>query len=408
MPLKIIKEGPLTQRRNFLFNILVGSILPLILVACGSSTATPEIFEPPVRKQWDAPPEMTIDLEVIYLATLRTEKGEIKIELFASKAPKTVNNFVFLAREGYYDGTTFHRVLSDFMAQGGDPTSTGGGGPGYVFEDEFHPDLRFDGAGYFAMANGGPNSNGSQFFITFGPTDYLTGRHTIFGKVVDGMDVVLSLTLRDPQENPDYQGDLLHTVEIEEIPESLLPPPTPTPIPFVPQLEEGRPLASLDIASREGLYTGKPDMVIDPSKFYLAIIETTKGEIEVELRPQFAPESVNNFFVLAQLGYWDEFPIVFVEPGALILTGSPGGRVDSDVGYTLQPEIGMPNSEGAVGFLFRADVNASSGSQIYILLQENLQLDGAFTVFGYVTEGLDVVRELTLEDKIEKISVEEK
>jgi cyclophilin family peptidyl-prolyl cis-trans isomerase len=112
--------------------------------------------------------------------------------------------------------------------------------------------------------------------------------------------------------------------------------------------------------------------------------------------------------VLAQLGYWDGFPIVYLEADILILTGSPAGRLDSDVGYTLPLEPGMPNSEGAVGFLFRSDVNASSGSQFYILLQENLQLDGAFTVFGYVTEGLDVVRELTLEDKIEKISVEER
>ena len=395
----------MTHRRNLPFSLLVGSILSLILVACGTSTATPA---PPGVKEWDAPPEMTIDPEAIYLATLVTEKGEIKIELFASKAPLTVNNFIFLARAGYYDGTTFHRVLADFMAQGGDPTGTGGGGPGYHFEDEFHPDLRFDGAGYFAMANGGPNTNGSQFFITFGPTEYLTGSHTIFGKVVEGMDVVLSLTLRDPQENPDYLGDLLHTVEIAEIPESLIPPPTATPIPVVPQLEEGRPLASLEIADREGLYTGKPDMVIDPSKLYAAIIETTKGEIEVELRPQFAPESVNNFYVLARLGYWDGFPIVYVEPDILVLTGSPLGRVESDVGYTLPSEIGMPNSEGAVGFLFRVDVNASSGSQLYILLQENLQLDGSFTVFGYVIDGLDVVRELTLEDKIERISVEER
>jgi len=386
-------------------HLLMASILSLILAACGSNIVTPEVSAPSAPKQWDTPPEMIIDTQAIYLATLKTEKGDIKIELFAAKAPKTVNNFVFLAREGFYDGTTFHRVLPDFMAQGGDPTGTGSGGPGYRFEDEFHPDLRFDSAGYLAMANAGPNTNGSQFFITFGPTDYLTGSHTIFGKVVEGMDVVLSLTLRDPQENPDYVGDLLYTVEIEEIPESLLPPPTPTSIPIVPQLEEGRPLASLDIADREGLFTGKPEMVIDTTKLYVAIIETIKGNIEVELRPQFAPESVNSFFVLAELGYWDGFPIVYTEPGVLVLTGSPAGRVDSDVGYTLPMEIGMPNSEGAVGFLFRPDLNASSAGQFYILLQDSLELDGSFTVFGYVIDGLDVARELTIEDRIERISV---
>ena len=213
----------MTHRRSFINLLMIGPILSLFLVACGSSTATPEEPSPAAIKQWNSPPVMVVDAEAIYLATFKTEKGEIKIELFTAKAPKIVNNFVFLAREGYYDNTTFHRVLSGFMAQGGDPTGTGGGGPGYVFEDEFDPDLRFDEAGYLAMANRGPNTNGSQFFITFGPTQYLNDKHTIFGKVVEGMDVVLSLTLRDPQENPDFLGDRIHTIEIEEIPESLLP-----------------------------------------------------------------------------------------------------------------------------------------------------------------------------------------
>ncbi|MCC7352286.1 MAG: peptidylprolyl isomerase [Anaerolineae bacterium] len=166
---------------------------------------------------------MVIDPAKIYLATFKTDKGDIKVQLFADKAPKTVNNLVFLARQGYYDNTTFHRVLKDFMAQGGDPTGTGSGGPGYRFEDEIDPNLKFDGGGYLAMANAGANTNGSQFFITFRPTPWLDGGHTIFGKVVEGMDVLLSLTLRDPGKNPNFKGDLLKTVEITEIPESLLP-----------------------------------------------------------------------------------------------------------------------------------------------------------------------------------------
>ena len=115
-------------------------------------------------QQWDAPPELTIDPAKIYLATFKTAKGNIQVQLFADKAPITVNNFIFLARQGYYDNTTFHRVLTDFMAQGGDPTGTGSGGPGYTFEDEFSPDLLFNEPGLLAMANGGPNTNGSQFF----------------------------------------------------------------------------------------------------------------------------------------------------------------------------------------------------------------------------------------------------
>jgi peptidyl-prolyl cis-trans isomerase B (cyclophilin B) len=174
----------------------------------------------PKIKQWDAPPDVIIDSAKSYLATLKTEKGNIEIELFADRAPKTVNNFVFLAREGYYDDTTFHRVIPGFMAQGGDPTGTGAGGPGYFFEDEIDPGLTFGEAGILAMANRGPqtNTNGSQFFITYAPEEYLNGKHTIFGKVVVGMNVLEALTPRDPQVKLDFEGDKLITIEIEEIP----------------------------------------------------------------------------------------------------------------------------------------------------------------------------------------------
>ena len=167
-------------------------------------------------KQYDAPPEMTIDISKKYFATVEMENGgQFVIELFADKAPVTVNNFVFLAREGFYDGVTFHRVLEGFMAQGGDPAGTGGGGPGYSFEDEFS-DLTFDKAGLVAMANSGPNTNGSQFFITYAPTEHLNGLHTIFGQVVEGMDVVNALTRRDPDQAPDFLGDAIKTITITE------------------------------------------------------------------------------------------------------------------------------------------------------------------------------------------------
>ncbi len=182
----------------------------------------------PRLKQWDSPPQMTIDSKKIYLAILKTEKGEIQIELFADRAPKTVNNFIFLANEGFYDNTTFHRVIHDFMAQGGDPTGTGAGDPGYRFEDEIDPNLSFDGPGYLAMANAGPDTNGSQFFITYVPLPYLNGQHTIFGKVVDGMEVVQDLSARDPAKGPTFEGDKLLTVEIVEIPVSRLSNPAPT------------------------------------------------------------------------------------------------------------------------------------------------------------------------------------
>jgi len=159
---------------------------------------------------------MQIDPSRSYEAVFKTELGDIRVRLFADQAPVTVNNFVFLARQGYYDNTTFHRVLPGFMAQGGDPTGTGAGGPGYTFEDEFSADLQFDRPGLLAMANRGPDTNGGQFFITYAPTPHLNGLHTIFGEVVEGTEVLNSLTPRDPQGNPDYQGDTLVSVEIIE------------------------------------------------------------------------------------------------------------------------------------------------------------------------------------------------
>ena len=166
--------------------------------------------------QYSAPPPMTIDVNKEYLATFKlAQGGEFVVKLLPDKAPKTVNNFVFLAKQGFYNGTTFHRVLKDFMAQGGDPSGTGQGGPGYQFENE-DSDLKFDKEGVVAMANAGRDTNGSQFFITFGPQDYLNGGYTIFGQVIDGMDVVKSIRLRDPNQNPDYLGDAIDSVTITE------------------------------------------------------------------------------------------------------------------------------------------------------------------------------------------------
>jgi cyclophilin family peptidyl-prolyl cis-trans isomerase len=152
-----------------------------------------------MSKSWKKPPELTIDPNKRYTAKLSTDIGEIEVELFADRAPHIVNNFVFLAREGFYDGTIFHRVITDFMAQGGDPTGTGTGGPGYRFTDEFHPSLKHNKPGVLSMANAGPGTNGSQFFITHIPTPWLDGKHSIFGQVIQGMDELLSIPPRDPR-----------------------------------------------------------------------------------------------------------------------------------------------------------------------------------------------------------------
>jgi peptidyl-prolyl cis-trans isomerase B (cyclophilin B) len=170
-------------------------------------------FCPPKQKgkimapqQWNTAPAMTIDPKKKYTATIETNRGDIVLELAAQEAPKTVNNFVFLARQGFYDGVTFHRVISDFMIQGGDPTGTGRGGPGYKFEDETKSNPLRHTRGVISMANAGPNTNGSQFFITHGPQPHLDGKHTVFGKVTSGQDVVDAI----------QQGDKMVKVAITE------------------------------------------------------------------------------------------------------------------------------------------------------------------------------------------------
>jgi cyclophilin family peptidyl-prolyl cis-trans isomerase len=208
-----------TDERNLILIIVIILVavaaVVLAIVLGNKKQAQPEAsVEVPVTTQYNAPPAMTIDVNKTYLATVTLEKGgEFVIELFPDKAPVTVNNFIFLAKEGFYDGVTFHRVLEGFMAQTGDPTGTGMGGPGYEFANE-DSDLVFDKEGVVAMANAGRDTNGSQFFITFGPTEWLNGDYTIFGQVISGMEVVKSLTLRDPNQSPSFTGDAIKTIVI--------------------------------------------------------------------------------------------------------------------------------------------------------------------------------------------------
>ncbi len=159
-----------------------------------------------MQKKYSNPPAMSVDSAKTYTATFDTSRGKIACELFATDAPITVNNFVFLARDGFYDGTVFHRVIKDFMVQGGDPTATGSGGPGYKFADELKNNPKRHKVGTLSMANAGPNTNGSQFFITHVVTNWLDGKHTVFGQVTAGQDIVDAI----------QQGDKLNKVTIEE------------------------------------------------------------------------------------------------------------------------------------------------------------------------------------------------
>jgi cyclophilin family peptidyl-prolyl cis-trans isomerase len=214
-------------------SVLAGAPVPLTETTgtpdeiCAAATA--DLKEPETRQFEQAGDALQDGVD--YWAVMCIDAGAIYLDLYEDKAPIAVNNFVFLAQQGYYNNTTFHRVLPGFMAQGGDPTGTGGGGPGYEFEDETDNGLTFDQFGLLAMANAGANTNGSQFFITYAPTPWLDGNHTIFGHVFQGIDVAELLTLRDPEQNPGYEGAALHTVVIVEDPASVNATPDGPPSP---------------------------------------------------------------------------------------------------------------------------------------------------------------------------------
>ena len=205
--------------RVVIVGVLALAVVAIVWIAVSARKPTKDAGQSPApvgAKQFAAAPLMQIDKNKQYSATVKMAKGgEFVIQLYADKAPITVNSFVFLARQGFFDGVTFHRVLEGFMAQGGDPTGTGSGGPGYSIVNE-DSDLTFDKPGVVAMANSGRDTNGSQFFITFAAVERLNGGYTIFGQVISGMDVVNGIIRRDPEQNPGFPGDAIESITITE------------------------------------------------------------------------------------------------------------------------------------------------------------------------------------------------
>ncbi len=415
----------MNHSRTFTFALLLA--LALLLAACGGipsqqatpapaaptaapasdaiSTPAPSPTAPPADehaetiKSWSAPPPLTIDPSKTYLATFKTAKGDITAELYADKAPNTVNNFIFLAKQGFYDNTTFHRVLADFMAQGGDPTGSGMGGPGYTFADEIDPFLNFDRAGLLAMANSGPNTNGSQFFITFAPTPWLNSKHTIFGEIVKGAEVLDKLTRRDPEQNTTTPGDTLLTIEISEAATSQRPTPTPTPTPFAPDpTADDHFMASLAPDQRVGYWNSAPASALETGQIYQATFRTTVGDIVVELMPDRAPQAVNNFIALARAGYYDGTHFFQVIPDLVAVGGDPLDNGSGSPGYTIPDEL-TTNIFNDAGWLGAAQPSPDSNNgQFFFTLGPAGWLAERFTPLGRVVKGAEYLKKFEMRD----------
>ncbi len=321
-------------------------------------------------------------------------------ELYAESAPLSVNNFVVLANLGYYDGLTFHRVVNDpqpFVIQGGDPLGSGQGGPGYTVPAEIGiPHLK--GALAYArlpdQVNPTQASSGSQFYITLDATPFLDGGYTVFGQVIEGMEIAESIA----------QGDLIESISISEAAERVAPTPppsTPTPEPVSPALpaDGSRPLAGIDPIQREGMFNTPPAMQLEEDVDYLARISTEQGDILIDLFEDQVPNTVNNFVVLAGLGFYDNTTFHRVIADFMAQAGDPTGTGRGGPGYRFADEFVPTLTHDGPGVLSMANAGPNTnGSQFFITFVATPWLDGKHTIFGKVIEGEELLASITLRD----------
>jgi cyclophilin family peptidyl-prolyl cis-trans isomerase len=365
---------------------------------------------PPAERadRFSGPAPMSIVTGTKYIATIVTSKGNIVAELYTD-TPLSDNNFVTLAKDGFYDGLTFHRVEPSFVIQGGDPKGDGSGGPGYTIPAEIkhnHPRGALAWARTGDEVNPKRDSSGSQFYITLVDTPFLDNQYTSFGYVIEGMDVADKIAI----------GDKIERIDISTSDVSRLPTPTAVPTPGAPTMAEGRPLAKLPLQERSKIYNTPPTTtVVDPKKTYQATISTDKGDIVLDLDAAKASADVNNFVLLADLGFFDGTPVAYVEQGAAVILGSPAGQPDSDAGYKLPLDANAQSAQVITGTVAYYPVSNTSGdaflassSQFLIAMSAIKDLSAPMNVFGKVASGGDVVAKLAAGDMIKTITISEK
>ena len=344
--------------------------------------------------QWDAPPAMSIDAAKQYHATLSTSFGDITVELYPREVPVTVNNFVFLARQGFYDGVRFHRIVRGFMVQGGDPTGTGRGGPGYRFADE--PVTRDYLRGTLAMANSGPNTNGSQFFIMH--EDYVLDKdYTIFGMVTEGLEVLdaianTAVTARVPggEQSLPLEDVVIKSIEISEKEQTSSTTSSATPSAAATPTPSAATSTSAQQPQEANMqWDAPPAMSIDTAKQYNATLRTTYGDITVALYPSEVPATVNNFVFLARQGFYDGVRFHRIVRGFMVQSGDPTGTGRGGPGYRFADE--PVTRDYLRGALAMANAGPNTNGSQFFLVHQDAGLPPAYTIFGMVTEGLDVL-----------------
>ena len=342
------------------------------------------------RKSLAKPPQADFDPGKDYYWVLKTNKGIIKARLRPDVAPMHVSSTIYLTRLGFYDGLVFHRVIPRFMAQGGCPDGTGRSGPGYVYPGEFSPNLRHDKSGLLSMANAGPGTDGSQFFITFAPTPHLDDKHTIFGEVVGGVPTLRLLERAGTQSGRAQESLTIRKCEIHV---------------------EGR--VNADIASFEKFIksqkvdktkpswrkslSGPPKAIFDRSKQFYWTLKTNKGDIRIKLLPDVAPKHVASTMYLTLLGFYDGLSFHRVISGFMAQGGCPDGDGRGGPGYQYGGEFAADVKHDRAGLLSMANAGAGTdGSQFFLTFVPTPWLDNKHTIFGEIVGGKDAL------DKLEK------
>jgi cyclophilin family peptidyl-prolyl cis-trans isomerase len=343
-------------------------------------------------------PDMVIDPDTIYLATISTAKGDVVLELFGQEAPIAVNNFVVLSQLGFYDAMPVYPVGPPQAVLTGDPTGDGQGNPGYDLPAEIGIPNLAGTMGYLRFPdqiNPEQLSNGSQIYITLEAVPDIDGVYAAFGQVIEGLDVLSQLVM----------GDVIDTIAISEAETRVAPtpaPPTPTPTPFAPSSAADRPLAALDPAERIDAFNMPPAMELEEGVDYQARITTDVGEIVVDLFEEQTPLTVNNFVVLANLGFFDNTLFHRVIDGFMAQAGDPSGSGRGGPGYVFADEIVPELVFDKAGLLAMANAGpGTNGSQFFITFDAADWLNGQHTIFGQVIEGEDLLPQILRRDPVD-------